>query len=182
MEMDVVRCDYRNIESLIDQHLNELRDEYYDMPLGVARNTLISEFNYKNRSRLKSCRHFGLNISGGDVCYIDFGMAYISEAGYQHFGLVLNVFNGKAFVIPMTSNSEAYRNAYDPKDNPEGMKHLYRLGYVEGLYRESVLFLNDGKYINTARIIDIKGHIDVNSRRFRDIRNRFVEGLCSSSA
>ena len=80
-------------------------------------------------------------------------------------------------MIPMTSNSEAYRNAYDPKENPSGLKHLYRLGYVEGLYRESVLFLNDGKYINTARIIDIKGHIDVNTVRFRNIKKRFLEGL-----
>ncbi|MBE6115284.1 MAG: type II toxin-antitoxin system PemK/MazF family toxin [Erysipelotrichaceae bacterium] len=177
MEMDVIKCDYRNIESLIEQHIDELRDEYYDMPLGVVRNTLISEYNYKSRGKLKSCRHFGLNITAGDICYIDFGRAYISEAGYQHFGVVLNVFNGKAFVIPMTSNSEAYRNAYDPENNPSGLKHLYRLGYVEGLYRESVLFLNDGKYINTARIIDVKGHIDVNSSRFRDIRKRFLEGL-----
>ena len=67
--------------------------------------------------------------------------------------------------------------AYDEKDNPEGLKHLYRLGTVEGLYKESVLFLNDGKYINTARIIDIKGRIDPESERFKRIQHSFIAGL-----
>ena len=118
-----------------------------------------------------------MDIAPGDICFIDFGRAYITEAGYQHFGLVLKVFNGKAFVIPMTSNHEAWLKAYDEKDNPEGLKHLYRLGYVEGLYKESVLFLNDGKYINTARIIDVKGNLPVNGIKFRDIQKHFIEGL-----
>ena len=174
---EINNFNYSNIDHLIKDHIRELRDEYYSMPVSVARSTLISEYNYKTRSKLKSCRHFGLNISPGDICFIDFGRAYISEIGYQHFGVVLKVFNGKALVIPMTSNHEAWLKAYDEKDNPEGLKHLYRLGYVEGLYKESVLFLNDGKYINTARIIDVKGNLPVNGAKFRNIQERFIEGL-----
>lgn len=174
---EITDFSYDNIEHLINSHIRELRDEYYNMPVSVARNTLISEYNYKTRAKFKSCRHFGLDISPGDVCYIDFGRAYVSEAGYQHFGLVLKVFNGKAFVIPMTSNHETWLKAFDRESNPDGLKHLYRLGYVEGLYRESVLFLNDGKYINTARIIDVKGRIPADSARFREIRDRFIAGL-----
>lgn len=177
MRPELIKSDYREINDLINRHISELRDEYYNMPLSVARNTLVSEYNYKERAKLKSCRHFGLDIRPGDVCFIDFGKAYISEAGYQHFGLVMQIFNGKAFVIPMTSNHEAYMKAYDEKDNPEGLKHLYRLGTVEGLYKESVLFLNDGKYINTARIIDIKGRIDPESERFKRIQRSFISGL-----
>lgn len=174
---ELINSDYKNIDYRIREHIRELKDEFYHMPVSEVRNVLLSEYNYKKRSKLKSCRRFGLDINAGDVCYIDFGRAYISEIGYQHFGLVLKVFNGKAFVIPMTSNHEAYEKAYDEQDNPFGLKHLYRLGYVEGLYKDSVLFLNDGKYINTARIIDVKGRIDVNSERYKDIYKRFIEGL-----
>ena len=143
----------------------------------TLRDTLLSEYNYQMRSHLKSSRSFGLNIEAGDICYIDYGRAYISEIGYQHFGLVLKVFCGKAFVLPMTSNENNYSLAYDPVSNPDGLRHLMRLGKVEGLYRYSVLFLNDGKFINTARIIDIKGHIDPQGELFERIRSRFISCL-----
>jgi hypothetical protein len=77
----------------------------------------------------------------------------------------------------MTSNENNYSLAYDPVSNPDGLRHLMRLGKVEGLYRYSVLFLNDGKFINTARIIDIKGHIDPQGELFERIRNRFISCL-----
>ena len=85
------------------------------------------------------------------------------------------MFNSKALVIPMTSNSEAYYGAYDEKSNPGGSSHLMRLGLVKGLNRHSVLFLNDVKYINTARIIDIKAHINTDSILFKKIYQRFYK-------
>ena len=50
-----------------------------------------------------------------------------------------------------------------------------RLGLVKGLNRHSVLFLNDVKYINTARIIDIKAHISTDSILFQKIYQRFLQ-------
>ena len=47
--------------------------------------------------------------------------------------------------------------------------HLFALGEIPGLYKESCLFLNDAKWINTARIIDVKGHIDPKGKQFQQI-------------
>ena len=173
----IYRQDRNCLREAVKDYVAGLPYEFSRMSDKEARDSLLSEYNYKVRSKLKSCRSFGLNIEPGDVCYIDFGRAYVSEAGYQHFGLVLKVFNGKAFVLPMTSNRAALANAYEPDDNPEGVNHLYRIGAIEGLTRESVLFLNDCKFINTARIIDIKGHIDPESEVFRQVYSRFLEVL-----
>ena len=184
---EIQRIDYRAqnesaarypvLQEAIEDYIVNIREEYGNMNAKQARDTLLSEYNYQMRSKLKSSRSFGLNIEAGDICYIDYGKAYVSEIGYQHFGLVLKVFCGKAFVLPMTSNETNYALAYDPDSNPEGLKHLMRLGKVEGLYRYSVLFLNDGKFINTARIIDIKGHLDTEGELFNKIRERFLSCL-----
>ncbi|MBR5004955.1 MAG: hypothetical protein IKY14_05810, partial [Erysipelotrichaceae bacterium] len=123
------------------------------------------------------CDQLGVKIQVGDICYIDFGQAYLNEAGFQHFGLILKIFNGKAFVVPMTSNPETYAQAYDEKNNVHGKQHLMRIGRIQGLYRESVLFLNDCKYINTARIIDVKARIPKESLLFEKITQRVIQCL-----
>lgn len=92
-----------------------------------------------------------------------------SEVGYQHFGLVLAMKNGKIFVVPMSGNSSAYHRAYDPVSHM-GKRHLMRLPEIEGLNKASVLFLNDAKWINSARVIDVKAHIDPNSHLFDKIK------------
>ena len=163
----------------IDDYINSERYRYQHMTIREVRDSLLSEYNYQNRAAYRSCRPFGLTIAPGDICYIDFGRAYTSEVGYQHFGLVISIFNGKAFVVPMTSNFNAYQQAYDPLFNPEGIRHLMRLGKIEGLYKYSVLFLNDAKYINMARIIEIKAHLSTASRLFADIRDRALESIAA---
>lgn len=50
-----------------------------------------------------------------------------------------------------------------------------RLGYIEGLTKVSVLFINDSKWINTSRIIEIKAHIDVNGEIFKEVQKRIIE-------
>lgn len=138
---------------------------------------LVSEVNWMMRNKAKSCEQFRVKIQVGDICYIDFGPAYLNEAGFQHFGLVLSMMNSKAFVIPMTSNASTYRQAYDPEHYPCGKKHLMKLGMIEGMKKESVLFLNDCKYINTARIIDVKAHLDIHDELFQAIKKRVLESL-----
>ena len=111
------------------------------------------------------------------MCIRDsYGEAYINEIGYQHFGLIVTMFHNKAFVVPMSGNKGAYHQAYS-KENPNGKKHLMRLGKIKGMNKESVLFINDAKWINTARIIDIKAHLDKNSELFKDIKERVKECL-----
>ncbi|MFV0480299.1 MAG: hypothetical protein ACK5LZ_07010 [Anaerorhabdus sp.] len=136
---------------------------------------MISEANWLMRNQALSCEELGVQVRVGDICYIDFGQAYINEAGFQHFGLILSVYQKKAFVVPMTSNIHQYKTAYDPKSNEIGKRHLMKIGLIAGMNRPSVLFLNDCKYINTARIIDVKAHIVPTSLLFDTIKKRIQE-------
>lgn len=134
----------------------------------------ISEANWILRSKSSGCEELGVSIKIGDICFIDFGQAYINEVGYQHFGLVMNICKNKALVIPMTSNSVQYTNALD-EDNPYGKENLMRIGLISGLNKPSVLFMNDLKFINTSRVIDVKAHIKVKSPLFRLIQQRMLK-------
>ena len=160
-----------------DHYLQMKKKAYHDLSAKELEAHLISEANWMIRNRAKSCEQFRVQIHVGDICYIDFGPAYLNEAGFQHFGLILSMMNSKAFVVPMTSNPSTYRQAYDPKTYPCGKKHLMRLGLIPGMKKESVLFLNDCKYINTARIIDVKAHIEPEEPLFLAIQKRVIEGL-----
>ena len=159
----------------IEDYLEDQKKTYQAMCQKELKGHLISEINYRERHQLLSCEQLGVNIRVGDICYVDFGRAYIQEAGFQHFGLIVAMYHGKAFVIPMTSNPSTYAQGYHPVDNPNGKKHLLQIGLIPGLVRPSVLFLNDAKFINTARIIDVKAHIAVTSTLFELILCRIKE-------
>lgn len=134
---------------------------------------LISEANLEERQHLYSCTALGVDVRVGDICFIDFGAdAYQCEIGFQHFGIIMKLFHGKAFVIPMSGNPSAAAQAYDEQDNPRGKRHLMRMPHIEGLNKQSTLFLNDCKFINTARIIDVKAHVDRGSPLFQKIHSR----------
>lgn len=153
---------------------------YGTMKVNVDKANIISECNYLLRSQHVSCKDLGLEIKVGDICFIDYGQQYINEIGYQHFGLVMNICCSKALVIPMTSNAAQYRNAYDKVNNPTGKLNLMRIGQPYGLTKPSVLFLNDAKYINTARIIEVMSHIDEKSPLFRQIQQRMLRIMFDS--
>ena len=136
--------------------------------------SLVSERNWAERRLLESSEQLGIHVKPGDICFTDFGIAYLNESGFQHFGLLISIFQKKGLMVPMSSNPVTYAKAYDPLNNPEGRRHLMRIGQVKGLNKPSVLFLNDIKFVNTARIIDIKAHIDVNSEMFRTIKARVL--------
>ncbi len=171
------RVKKENSKELLDAYLkltNEVNKELKEFEL---KKILVSEINYEIRKRYKSSELLGFKVKIGDVCYIDFGKAYINEAGFQHFGVVISMNNAKAFVVPMTSNESTYFQSYCEKEYPCGKKHLMRLPDMDGLNRKSVLFLNDSKFVNTSRVIEIKGHIDVESKLFLSIKNRVKECL-----
>lgn len=135
---------------------------------------MVSKLNYCERKEVNSCRELGVRIQRGDICFVDYGSAYLCEIGYLHFGLILSMKHGKAFVVPVSGNYRAYCQAY-AKENPTGRSHLMRLGWIKGLNKVSVLYVNDAKWINTARVIDVKAHIDVHGDLFRQIRERTKE-------
>lgn len=49
-----------------------------------------------------------------------------------------------------------------------------RIGALPGMAKPSVLFLNDMKFINTARVIDVKAHMDENSVLFLRVKTRLL--------
>lgn len=151
------------------------KDLYQALTPQNAQSSMISEANWVERSRYFSGEEMGIFVEPGDICYMDFGQQYLNEAGYQHFGLVMSICSKKALVIPMTSNPSTYAKAYDPIDNPQGKRNLMRIGKVEGLYKLSVLFLNDIRYVNTARVIDVKAHIPTDSQLFLTAQKRMME-------
>lgn len=158
-----------------ENYTNQIYSQIQNLSVKEAAVRMISEQNWQDRSQMKSCEQIGITVEVGDICFIEFGRAFVYEAGYQHFGLVVSKCNGKALVIPMTSNTSTYEQAYDIELNPNGKKHLMKIGQIIGLHRPSVLFLNDAKYINTARIISIKAHIPQESELFKNILRRMLE-------
>ena len=161
---------------LWSQYISEHEEEFKGLEVKDALPKLISDVNFRERKNYASCQELGVDIRVGDICYIDFGEAYICEIGFQHFGLILTLFHNKAFVVPMSGNYVAFHQAYGKK-NPKGKKHLMRLGKIKGMNKQSVLFLNDAKWINTARIIDVKSHLDRNSTLFLEIKERVKDCL-----
>ena len=67
--------------------------------------------------------------------------------------------------------------SYSGKDKPKGKRHLMRLGKLKGMNKNSVLFINDAKWINTARIIDVKAHLDRQGELFQEIKERVIHCL-----
>ncbi len=147
------------------------------LPKNLQCQVLISRFNYYYRSKYKSAELVQLKIKIGDIGYWDFGETYLNESGFQHLGLVLSFFNSKAFVLPLTSNPLMYEQSYCPDTFPLGKKHLFRLSQHYGLAKPSVIFLNDGKYLNTARLIRVVSHIPPASPVFHQIKTQLAENI-----
>lgn len=169
--------DFYRSDEIFEQFISQYQQYLRSLSTKQMSRECISGLNRLQRQNLRSSSQLNIHAKVGDVCYIDFGQVYINEAGYQHFGLILSIVNHKAFVLPMTSNSTTYQYANDPSRIEHGKTHLHQLGWIEGLNKQSVAFINDCKFINTARIIAIKGHIDVDSELFSEIVERVKESI-----
>ena len=168
--------DYQN-QQLWRSYVRTRTDLYNAITPDLADSSMISETNWVERSGYFSGEEMGIFVKPGDICYMDFGQQYLNEAGYQHFGLVMSICSKKALVIPMTSNPSTCAKAYDPVENPNGKKNLMQIGKVKGLHKNSVLFLNDMRYVNTARVIDVKAHLSPASSLFRAVQQRMMDIL-----
>lgn len=165
--------DAHHMNQLLRQSQQEEKKMLKTLSKSETFDYLVSKMNFCQRKELNSCSELGIHLHIGDICYIDYGLAYLYEIGYLHFGLVISIVNQKALVIPVSGNIKAYRQAYS-KDHKYGKKHLMRLGCIEGMNKLSVLYMNDAKWINTARIIDVKAHINVDEPLFQDIKERMI--------
>jgi len=133
---------------------------------------MMSEENWLLRGKVLGCKDLGIKVRVGDICWLDYGQSYINEMGYQHFGLIVALCFGKALVVPITSSKKAYYNAYDLHDNKKGNYCLMRLGDIKGLDKESTLYLNDFRFINSARVFGVYAHIERDSELFKKIVDR----------
>lgn len=168
LKMEIDKLD--KIE-LIKKHLNLVYKHLNNSDLKQIKDIHISYFNYMNRSHLSKSQIIKY-IKSGSIVYCDFGDAYLHESAFLHMGLVLTLYREKAFIIPMTSKL----NLVDKYRKIGYKDHLYYIGKIAGLSKESVLFLNDAKFINSARIIDVKGYMDVNSHDYQKIKS-FYQSL-----
>lgn len=154
-----------------EEELREVMKEYYKFVCAQPKSSQIKEIrsmsNRIKRFEMWSSLKLDLEPVAGDICYLDYGLAYKNEAGYQHFGLILSIWNHKLLVIPMTSNLKSAKEAGNIQKN--GKDHLYYIGRQNGLNKPSTLFLNDTKYMASSRIISINGHIPINSFMFNEI-------------
>lgn len=160
-------------EAVLEEYIQETYGLYQVMPCKDALVAMLSEQNYRARHKVNGCEALGVWVRVGDICYIDFGLSYLNEAGFQHFGLIVKLIHNKAFVIPMTSNEKTYQESLARQNK----SHLMPIGKVKGMHKHSVLFLNDAKCINTARIIDVKAHIPVQSALFKAVKERLYDML-----
>jgi hypothetical protein len=135
-----------------------------NMSLPQIKMECVSLINRHQRQSLK----LDLDLKIGDVCYIDYGPMYRYEAGYQHFGIILKLSHYKAFVVPLTSNIQPHHCDKD---------HVFKLGSIQGLTKHSICFLNDAKFINTSRIIDVYGHLCISDERFIQLRRKVFETI-----
>lgn len=151
------------------------RQAFYNRVLpGYVEQNMRSEAMWVLRGKCRSGTDIGISVEAGDICWMDYGQTFLNEMGYQHFGLIMSLFHKKAMVIPLTSNPQAYEKAGEPGSTGS---HLFRIGQPEGLNKPSTLFLNDMRFINTARILTVRAHINPDSDLFRSIQARMIEIL-----
>ena len=159
----------KKLELLKEQAFHEEQTLLNEMSPEEQFDYMISKMNYCRRKHALSCLEFNVLIDVGDICYIDYGNSYINETGYLHFGLILALNHGKAFVVPITGSN----NRLMEKD----VEHVYKLGKVKGMKKICMCYLNDAKWINTSRIIDVKSHLPVLSKSFKEIKEKVIENM-----
>lgn len=161
---------YDRMDALWEEAQAREKQMLQKLPPQEAYAYLVSKLNWCDRKQISSCQELGVHIRKGDICFVEYGSAYLCEIGYQHFGLILAIVHHKALIVPISGSKSAYQHAAHKK-------HVMRLGRVPGMNKVSVLYLNDAKWINTVRIIDVKAHLDTDSSLFMEVEKRIKEML-----
>ena len=129
----------------------------------------ISKYNHIHKSK-KYNSILIEHIHVGDICFFDFGCAYRYEIGYQHLALVLAKYKTKLLVVPIISVKKTFEpcmeKAYLPKDS-------YNLN------NNSIVLLNDMKWISGMRTLSYIGHINEKDDVFDEIRTKTIQLLFS---
>lgn len=68
-------------KDLWECYIEEKSMDYASLSVKEAIPRLVSEQNLRERRHAGSCGELGVDIRVGDICYIDFGEAYIAVSG-----------------------------------------------------------------------------------------------------
>ena len=68
-------------KDLWECYIEEKSMDYASLSVKEAIPRLVSEQNLRERHHAGSCGELGVDIRVGDICYIDFGEAYIAVCG-----------------------------------------------------------------------------------------------------
>lgn len=159
------------------RYTQEKGEFYRELMPKEAEACILSEANWLFRRGCNGSYEFNIYVHPGDICWLDYGRAYNREMGFQHFGLILTICAGKALIAPITSSASSYERTYGDSGNYDNVKYQMSIGIPKGLRRYCTVYLNDLRFINTARIIGKRGYIPVNSPLFIEIKRRVKEIL-----
>lgn len=131
----------------------------------------------ENRPANKKSRH----CSEGTIIEVEFGLTYKTETPYRHSALVIKEYQNKVIVIPSTSKSNYWDNAFHPLSNPNGNKEYFRVTTTDGFDHNCVLVMNDLKTISKNRIISTCGRMDILSENciYKQIRGQLLNDIFS---
>ena len=143
----------------------------------MARFTNSIDHWIKNRPANKKSRH----CSEGTIIEAEFGLTYKTETPYRHSALVIKEYPNKVIVIPSTSKSDYWDNAFHPLSNPNGNKEYFRVTTTDGFDHNCVLVMNDLKTISKNRIISTCGRMDTLSEDciYKQIRKLLLNDIFS---
>ena len=143
----------------------------------MARFTNSIDHWIKNRPANKKSRH----CSEGTIIEAEFGLTYKTETPYRHSALVIKEYPNKVIVIPSTSKSDYWDNAFHPLSNPNGNKEYFRVTTTDGFDHNCVLVMNDLKTISKNRIISTCGRMDALSEDcvYKQIRKLLLNDIFS---
>lgn len=119
---------------------------------------LIAESNWMKRNHFKKYtpnENAPKKVLFGQVCTIDYGKTYKGEIGYIHPGLCVGKKDEKYLIIPMTTGKTWRDTCYHPIHNPNMTKENRQCCITEGFDKDSVLLMNDAKFISGGRILEL---------------------------
>lgn len=160
-QVPIVKKEYWN--SLFKEYVSMWKEEFERLSERDVLDMMLADKGYIDYGFYSNASEYNVDVIEGNICCVDFGKAYKYEVGFLHLGLVIKMHNQKALVIPMSSNLTG-------KDFEQD--NLYKLE-VKGM-QPSVLFLNDAKFINTARVIHVDRHVDVHSKQYKEIKEKYI--------
>lgn len=120
-----------------------------------AASTIISDANWIQKSTIDNFydnTNKRITIELGNIYYIDYGKTFCGELSYFHYGLCIGKRDGKILIVPMRSGHDVFDKAYHPTNNPMGNRKYRQALTQEGFAKNSVLLINDTKYISAGRI------------------------------